>query len=115
MNGFLNGKIEYRRFLGEDEGYAAKYAVYTLTDVLVREIFAVDEDMRKDAGVTVYFFPHRSKCTDENGTICTLPRPKYGDLCVLRAGCEDECITRIAEAGYFAGSAGAGHIRLRAK
>lgn len=115
MSDFLDGRIEYRRFLGEDEGYAAKYAVYTLEDVLVREVFAVDEDMEKDAGLTVYYFPHRSKCTDENGAVCELPRPKYGDLCVLRAGEEDEYTARVSEAGYFAGSDSIGHVRLRAK
>lgn len=116
MSGFLNGAIEYRSFLGEDENYAAKYAVYKLSGVLVREIFAVEPEMERDAGVTVYYFPNRSTVKNENGEVCELPRPKYGDLCVLRAGEADECVMRVAESGYFGGVSGnAAHIRLKCR
>lgn len=115
MSGFLNGRIEYRSFLGEDEEFNAKYASFTLDDILVREIFAVDVEMEKNAGVTVYYFPGRSSCRNESGEICTMPRPKYGDLCVLRVGEEDESIVRVAEVGYYTGSGSVGHIRLKLK
>ncbi len=115
MNGFLNGRIEYRRFLGEDEGYEASYDSYTLEDVLVREIFTVEPDMQKEAGVTVYYFTGRSRCYDKNGEPCKFPMAHYGDICVLRAGEADEVVARVNEVGYFNGGADTGHIRLKLK
>ena len=112
MTDFLKDRIVYRKFLSDD-GKDAVYEDYTLGGVLIREIFAADSEMVQDGTAIVYFFPSVSICTDKNGTPCSLPRPKSGDLAVLQAGTEDERILRIGEAGYFTGGGSLAHIRLK--
>ncbi len=115
MSGFCGESIEYRSYLGEDGDYNAVYAKYTLDGAAVREVFAVDEEAVDKSGVTVYYFPERCRCTDSDGNYVSLPRPKGGDMCVLRQGCENERVMRVAEVGYFTGSAEMTHIRLKLK
>jgi len=80
---------------------------------MVREVYAVDPDMTQDGVTTVYFFPGISRCTDESGHDCSMPRPGYGDLAVLHSGEDGERTLRVGEAGYFTGDDGIGHIRLK--
>lgn len=108
MKDFIRETIIYRKLTDGET-----FADYTLTGVLVREVFAADPDMTEDGVTTVYFFPGMSQCTDENGAECPMPRPQYGDLAVLHSGSGDERVLRTAEAGYFAGEHGIGHIRLK--
>lgn len=115
MKGFCGACIEYRSYLGEDENYEAMYTKYNLDGAAVREVFAVDEEAVDKNSVTVYYFPERCRCTDSAGNYVSLPRPKGGDLCVLRPGYEDERVLRVAEVGYFTGSSDMTHIRLKLK
>ncbi len=112
MKDFLRETILYRR-LEEDHGKGETYADYMLSGVLVREVFAVDPDMTEDGVATVYYFPGVSRCIGENGADCRMPAPKYGDMAVLHSGSDGERVLRVAEAGYFAGENGLGHIRLK--
>ena len=112
MKEFLRESVIYRQFSG-DSGCDAVYTDYRLDGVLVREIFAVDPDMTEDGTTILYFFPGKSRCTDTGGGVCGMPYPKYGDLAVLRDGTENSRVLRVAEAGYFAGGEGLGHIRLK--
>ena len=112
MKEFLKDSILYRQLL-EDSGSGASFAEYSLTGVLIREIIASDPDMTEDGVTTLYFFPGMSRCTDDAGNECGMPWPKYGDLAVLHAGDESERVLRVAEAGYFNGERGIGHIRLK--
>jgi hypothetical protein len=112
MKDFCRDTILYRQLI-DDSGTGASFADYTLTGVLVREVFAVDPDMTEDGTTTLYFFPGMSRCTDASGHVCGMPHPGYGDLAVLHAGEDRERTLRIAEAGYFTGDRGIGHIRLK--
>ena len=108
MKDFIRETVIYRKLTDGET-----FADYTLTGVLVREVFAVDPDMTENGVTTVYFVPGKSRCTDADGEECPMPVPKYGDLAVLHGGSGDERILRVAEAGYFAGEHGIGHIRLK--
>ena len=112
MKEFMKDCIRYRRLV-EDHGSGAVYEDYALDGVLVREVFAVDPEMSESGVTVVYFFPGMSRCTDKNGGECRMPMPKYGDTAVLRVGSEEERVLRVAEAGYFTGERGLGHIRLK--
>lgn len=115
MSGFFEGSLEYRSYVGEDEDYNAVYKKYTVEGAAVREIFALDEDAVEGGGVTVYYFPDRSRCIGSDGSRAAFPRPKSGDLCVLRSEEDDERIMRVAEIGYFTGAGKSAHIRLKLK
>lgn len=113
MRGFFDGKLEYCSYVGEDDDYNAVYKKYTVDGAAIREIFAVDEESVEGCGVTVYFFPNRSRCTDSEGSRAAFPRPKAGDLCILRSGEDDERIMRVAEIGYFTAAGDSSHIRMK--
>ena len=115
MSGFFEGSLEYRSYIGEDEEYNAVYRTYNVDGAAVREIFSLDEDAVEGSAVTVYYFPDRSRCVDFDGSRTAFPRPKSGDLCVLRAGQDDERVMRVAEIGYFTGAGESSHIRLKLK
>lgn len=110
MNKFCRDTILYRQLIRKN---GESFADFTLSGVLVREIFAADPDMTEDGTTTVYFFPGMSRCTDSNGRDCEMPLPKAGDLAVLHAGGAHERTLRAAEAGYFTADGGIGHIRLK--
>ncbi|MBQ8186619.1 MAG: hypothetical protein IJ037_07075, partial [Clostridia bacterium] len=108
MTGFLTDKVKYRSYL-MDHAEEADYEDYTLTNVMVREVFAVDPDMTEDGTTTVYFFTGLSTCTDASGNACRMPYPKYGDVVVLG----NYRTLRVAEAGYFTADGDLGHVRLK--
>ena len=112
MTEFLKDSVRYRSFLRDSDDDAA-YEDYTLTGVMVREVFVTDPDMTEGGTTTVYFFTGLSTCTDSSGNVCGMPCPKYGDLAVLRAGTVEERCLRVAEAGYFTAGGGLGHVRLK--
>jgi len=108
----LNSTVEYRSFI-EDVGYEAKYKSYFLEGIAIREVFASDTDMTSRGTTTVYFFPDKSKCIDENGIQCDFPHPRYGDRCVLRQGEANERSLLVVEAGVFTGEGALSHVRLK--
>ncbi len=112
---FLNGCAVYRQFREDLSDYTADYRELTLDGVWVREVFAADPDGVESGSTVLYFFPGQSGCYDENGSTAAFPRPKNGDLVVLHADTEDERVLRVAESGYYMGSAGNSHVRLKLK
>ena len=112
----LTGAAEYRSFIGDgaDRGYIAEYESYTLASVMVRRISANEPEGVSDGGVTLYFFPWISRCTDKNGAEVSFPEYKDGDLCVITDSCGSKKVMRVAEAGYFDDvSKSLSHIRLK--
>lgn len=108
MTEFLTDKVRYRSYMA-DHAEDAEYEDYTLANVMVREVFAVDPDMTEDGTTTVYFFTGLSTCTDLSGNECAMPYPKYGDVVVLGS----HRTLRVAEAGYFTAHGSLGHVRLK--
>lgn len=113
MTEFLKDSVIYRRFVEDSDDGGAVYEEFGLTNLLVREVFAVEPEMTESGVTTVYFFPGKSGCADENGNVCGMPCPKAGDLAVLHRGTENERTLRVAEAGYFTSDSGLGHVRLK--
>ena len=99
----------------DNDDYSAEYDEYTLSNVRVVEREASEPDMTSKSKAYVYFFFAESRCTDENGSSVILPRPSYGDMCVIRAGQEDECEMRVSSAEYHHGTnaaAGLSHVKI---
>ena len=112
----LNNTIQYLSFLSDGEDFTARYAVYTLSGVLVREKWANDADMTDDGETLVYFFPSRSVCCNVRGEEAPLPRAKYGDCVRLTAADGSQRVLRVRQASYYdGGSFGLSHVRLRLK
>ncbi|MGN1346529.1 MAG: hypothetical protein ACI4V1_07065 [Eubacteriales bacterium] len=111
---FTNDTVVLLKYKGDDASGAPEYERYTLENVMVREIFAVDPSAVDEGGVTVYFLDNVSVCRAEAGEETALPRPSKGDLCSLHGGSAAEVTMRVAEAGYFTGGTLA-HVRLKLK
>ena len=108
----MNTTVQYRSFLRDAKDWGAKYALYTLSDVRIRERWSAEPE-KPEAGETVlYFFPGRSICRDAKGRIAPLPSPGDGDLVCLRPGQADERILRVRAAADCRAGGAADHLRL---
>lgn len=87
---------------------------YSLENVVIREVFAVDSDNVHGGLVTLYFLSDRSICRDDKGEVVSLPRLSHGDMVTLRVGENDEERFRVSEAGYFTGG-DLSHVRIKLK
>ena len=112
----FNNTVQYLSFLSDGEDYAAQYAVYTLSGVLVRGKWESSAEMTDEGETAVYFFPNRSVCRDERGDEVLLPRAKYGDLVRITAPDGSQHVLRVWQASAYDGpSPRLAHVRFRLK
>ncbi len=111
---FAKDTILLKKYLPDPAADIPAYDIYTLENVMVREVFAADADGMDKDGATVYFLRDVSVCRGPSWAKVALPRLAKGDLCVLHAGTEAETEMRVAEAGYFTGG-NLAHIRIKLK
>ncbi len=94
---------------------SAEYEEFLLDGVKVQEKRGSDPDMTKNNAVCVYFFHTASKCTDSRGKLVQLPRPKYGDLCIIHPNDGNETALRVSSVEYHSGvspTGGISHVKI---
>jgi len=112
FDGFCGGGASYLKLISiERDG--AKYDRFELSDVILRENFAENEEGVKKGGAVLYYMSRKSGCMTVYGEKCPLPRPKSGDLVILHAGTAEQITYRVAEAGYFVGVGAIEYTRIR--
>lgn len=94
---------------------SAEYEEYRLDGVRVEERTGSDPDMTKNDAAELYYFHSSSKCTDASGAVVPLPRPGYGDLCIIRPNEKDETVLRVSSVEYRDGVSptdGVSHVKI---
>ena len=112
FRGFIGGGASYLKLVGIDAD-GARYEMYELSDVVIREEFAEDECGVRKGGAVLYYITKKSGCRTAYGEKYRLPRPKSGDLLILHAGTDEEITYRVAEAGYFVGTGTIEYTRIK--
>ena len=112
FEGFVGGGASYLRLVGVERA-GARYDRFELSDLIVRESFAEDEEGVKKGAAVLYYITRKSGCKSVSGERAPLPKPRSGDLVILHAGTPEEITYRVAAAGYFIGVGEIEYTRIR--
>lgn len=113
FDGFVCGGAVYGKFVGVREDLSPIYDKYPISNVIMREKFAVDEDMMDVSHVVLYFIHGKSVCKNDLGTVCPLPKPRAEDVVFMNSGTDSEITYKVREAGYFIGAGEVEYTRLK--